>query len=940
MADFWSNIPTEYTNEADVELRLVLPLLHALGYEREDIAAKYPVEFREGRVGRKPEADFVCFSGPLHTRDTSLVVVEAKKPGEALPPGKAQGESYAANVRSPLLLLTNGERVEIWQLQAAQESERVFEVEVASLAARRGDVERLLAKAAVIDYCRSFHVKTILEASLDFGRYETAELKRTARYGASIARTVHRTGSGDESEALHTDKLLAECPSGCVIIAPSGYGKTTLSNRLFRQAIEQRWRDRSKRLPFDVPVPDLEQTGLGIVTFMQERVQAHQPGLTLTALTNRLRDAGAIVFLDGFDRASPEYQRRLRTEIANLLRDYPLMQVFLFSRAAAHPVLAHPLFTLKPLSEFEKREMEKIILDEGSEPFFSIIGMMSPTLCSLCDNPLLLQLSLDYWKREHAFPNQLVPLFRFWLESVLNADRTEPVTSITRERAITVIANATRDGPVGGARVLELLTENDLPSSVLDELVSCDAARFNGAVVEVQHEALADYLRARELAEMPENELLAQIPALPMPPDSFFPVLLMAHLPTQRLQSALWKRLTKTGPSVYFDALRYRFDVSAELNRLDPNKLSEEYLTVLLEGIEQPLDSFFPALREAVIEDVTTERGSQLAVAGYLYALSGSLSYKLHVPQKADAPRVMIEVPSPPGILRGVNLDMAHYRLDSARLVGIALLKESVLEAVKYQALIGGPVWAEEHLIGRCRFLAKEYNLPLAPDMTLDAIERVLLPHKDKRVYPAPFSNREKFAIRSLLDDIGILRVHGKNALDAWWHRLGWEDKAQVQEEKAIRRVLDEQYRRIQVVYSEIVRGTFSGISDEMTFFAQFPVRWKLTILRRDPSAGGSTMYYTWSPVASWVEAGAEVAFGDTFPGFGDFEETRAALAVLGRPNDRIPRHDGFMPLSDFTGRQWDYHFDGATPVVHEVCSLLKDDLERVFSSMPQQDGV
>jgi hypothetical protein len=62
MPDFWSDIPTHYTNEADVELRLVLPLLHALGYERNDTAAKYPVEFREGRVGRKPEADFVCFS--------------------------------------------------------------------------------------------------------------------------------------------------------------------------------------------------------------------------------------------------------------------------------------------------------------------------------------------------------------------------------------------------------------------------------------------------------------------------------------------------------------------------------------------------------------------------------------------------------------------------------------------------------------------------------------------------------------------------------------------------------------------------------------------------------------------------------------------------------------------------------------------------------------
>lgn len=95
MADFWDkllNVKVSLTTEADVELRVVEPLLRALGYEDDDIAPKYPVEFQEGRVGRRPEADYVCFAGPLKNRDTSLLVVEAKKPGEALPPGKSQGE--------------------------------------------------------------------------------------------------------------------------------------------------------------------------------------------------------------------------------------------------------------------------------------------------------------------------------------------------------------------------------------------------------------------------------------------------------------------------------------------------------------------------------------------------------------------------------------------------------------------------------------------------------------------------------------------------------------------------------------------------------------------------------------------------------------------------------------------------------------------------------
>src|SRR5271156_4001935 len=106
MVDFWSSTSkADLRGEGNVELRLVIPLIHALGYEDDDIDSKFPVVFQEGRLGRKPEADFVCFCGPLHNRDTSLLVVEVKAPGEALSSGKAQGESYASNLRTPLLLL-------------------------------------------------------------------------------------------------------------------------------------------------------------------------------------------------------------------------------------------------------------------------------------------------------------------------------------------------------------------------------------------------------------------------------------------------------------------------------------------------------------------------------------------------------------------------------------------------------------------------------------------------------------------------------------------------------------------------------------------------------------------------------------------------------------------------------------------------------------------
>ncbi|WP_439402869.1 type I restriction enzyme HsdR N-terminal domain-containing protein [Bradyrhizobium sp. DASA03068] len=940
MSDFWNNIPAGFTSEADVELRLIVPLLKELGYEPDDIASKYPVEFREGRVGRRPEADFVCFNGPLHTRNTSLLVIEAKAPGETLPNGKSQGESYAANLKVPLLVLTNGEQIEIWQLKATQDSERVFEGPVSALAANRGMVEQLLAKRAIADYCRTFHVKTILEASSDFARYETEELRRTARYAASIDRTVSRAGA---ARNLQTGMLLTECPSGCVVVAPSGYGKTTLSNRLLRQAIENRWRDAGARLPFDVPVIDLEETGASVLEFMQRRLSAHQPSVTESALKDRLRTAGATIVCDEFDRASPRFRRHLCTEIKNLLRDYPLLQIIVFSRDAARPDVALPLFTLNPLTVPEQRDVEKIILDDGSGDFFSVIGMMSPTLGALCENPLLLQLTLDFWKREHAFPSSLLPLFQSWLKTVLKAEEGDVVSSIRREAGLTLIADATLDGPIAGEHLLTLMQQADIPPVVLNELVACDAARMNGSAIEVHHEALADYLRAKKIACGSEVELLERIPTLPMAPDSFFPVLLMAQLPSRRLQLALWKRLTEAGPSVYFDALRYRFDVSAELDKLDPGKLSEEYLSELLEGIEQPLESFFGVLRETVIEQITGERGSELAVTGTIDVPSRQLSYKLHLRGSPEGPSVVARPPSFPGIIRGVSLDLSDYRLDSARLVAIALLKESILSGVKSQAFRGGLALARDRLVGRCRFLVKEYDLPLTLDMDLDALERFLRPHQDKSVIPAP-STDERFSIQELLDDLVVLRAGGVTALEPWWIRLGWDENLDAQSDDTISRVLNEQYRRAQAIYAEIVQATYSAITKEMTFFPVLPVRWRLTVVRQVPPRMGSTIYFSWSPVATWQEAGADVTFDSRAP-FADIgqleqevEQTRTALAALGRPNANIPRYGGFTQLSDFSGRQWTGHFDGATPAIHDACSLLTHDLERVFSSMPHRD--
>jgi hypothetical protein len=107
-------------------------------------------------------------------------------------PAKPRVRSHATNVRAAFLLLTNGETPVLWQWQATTESTCVLDIPVASLLAHRGQIESLLSKEAVYDYCRSQKVKTILEASRDFTRDEAVELLRTTRSAAAINRTLRQ----------------------------------------------------------------------------------------------------------------------------------------------------------------------------------------------------------------------------------------------------------------------------------------------------------------------------------------------------------------------------------------------------------------------------------------------------------------------------------------------------------------------------------------------------------------------------------------------------------------------------------------------------------------------------------------------------------------------------------------------------------------------------
>lgn len=924
MFDFWSDIQNaKFNNEASVETRLIIPLLHTLGYTDDDICSKYPVVFHEGRRGRKPEADFVVFYGPIQDKNTSLITIEAKTPGEPFEDAKKQGESYAANIRTPFLLLTDGIILEVWQLQPTQESECILKTLVKSLCSARGKIELYLNKESVRTYCHSLLHKNITIATEDFGNYEIAELKRTNFYQPFIKRTLVE----QKEKSISSKELLSLYPSGAIILAPSGFGKTTLSYKLLQQAIEMRQSLEATKLPFDLPLPDWAESEVSVLEFMKHRITAYYPGITDSSLKDLLRDKGAILICDDFDRLSATKQRKIETEIKNLRRDFTTLQFFIFSRGSKRPISSLPTLELSEFSTEQQREL----CDQFNLP----THLIPDNLYKLCTHPLLLKRTLDYWQRETKLPSKIEELFRFWVDSLLLTESGQNVSSINCEAALTLLAKETIDTPVNKVKALRLLKDNDFSEMVLDQLLGYDAIRIDGSTLALQHEALADYLRALDIVTNEEDIIHQIISSLSLEGDSFFPILLMALLPSRHLQKILWEKLSHVNLNIYFDSLRYRSDISGKMIKATSDDFSFQYLEDLIEGIEFPLNGFFPQLQDIVIKQLANNGDHEMAITGWENPNPAQVDFAFHSLENGD--KITVGIPHDQYNHHWANLKLSGYRLDSGRLLGAKHLKENLFKIIANRRLKGDKTWASERLIGRLRYMEKEYRIPLDELETLESLKNFLKPDADKFVSSDSFSKLPNFPIKELLDDISILQGYGQNTLDFWWIRLGWKSAIDISD-NVMKKLLDEHFRRLQLVYKEIIENSFKTVSDQFGFYWALPVRWDCAVVKSYPSPW---LNEKWFPVSSWNEIGADTEFSESKPerfNWNGFSEIQNALLSLSRTKCNsfywgcaglMPRFDGYNLL----GR-----YDGETTVVRSVCKLIERDIKRLFDNLPSSD--
>ncbi|MBD0416278.1 type I restriction enzyme HsdR N-terminal domain-containing protein [Oryzicola mucosus] len=929
------------SNEATVEIWFVLPLLEALGHNPLHIDSKVAVAFQEGRKqrpGRKPEADFVVYAEKPFSRATSLIVVESKHPNEPLDDGKEQGESYAQNLRAPVLLLTNGEQLEVWQLQQTSESERIFSCVVADLAQHRGTLEALLSPEALRSHCRQLGQKQFDILLRDLGDYERAVHERASQLAT---KAIERRLSNENTQREHGSLGLLDLGGrGAIVTAFSGYGKTVLACSLLCEAIERRWTDSTQQLPIDVFAPDLVQSKQLLEAFLTNRIEPYKAGFSEARLREIARSEGLLVIVDGFERIKQSMRSWLEAQLRALLDGYPKIRVYVMSRSGVAPAsLGLPLLTLTPYSLDELHNLARLRsrISEGVQHVFSGAPRH---IIRLAEVPLVADLVLMHYTTVRSYPTDLSALFEGWLKQIL-AD-SDPVDRAFDRKLLGEIAAATVGGPLDISRAHEFAMGRPDPGGTLRRLVEQEAISIRGTNVELPHEALADHLRAVQFWSNGPSVDQARLDELSFDPSSQFALLLVSNAPSPDARGAAWQAIARQNLHLAIQSLRFAgFDrpFTGEIPTADGLRMARDIQSTTENLIASHLGPIAPRLRELIA-------GQPVETLGVVATLGpDDIGYAFFDAKgAADAAKTVDAVnwERAPRIY-GHALRRMGFGPEVGRLLGVERVRNAVDELIDKRNLIGGTVWLEERSYGRLRHLVRRYGFSIDP-IQFDQAIKVLEPEAGKLVTGSSLQKGQTFTIDELLADLRWLRSQGVTKIEQWWDSLDKLNLRDPDDQKRFGQTLDAYYRRRQIAYEEVVTHSIPAIRQHLPTLCIMPLRMEIVAKLHSSQGYESVVLNTlrW-PVRTFDEAGADVTFSDERPNHNSDEaieryvqRTDELLKQFGRYfNGRVITWGGSI-VPDLQGRDQTFgKLPDESAVVSGAMSMLKEDLKSVFSEVP-----
>jgi hypothetical protein len=182
---------------------------------------------------------------------------------------------------------------------------------------------------------------------------------------------------------------------------------------------------------------------------------------------------------------------------------------------------------------------------------------------------------------------------------------------------------------------------------------------------------------------------------------------------------------------------------------------------------------------------------------------------------------IRVAEPSEGEAIGGFSLQR-HLGAQNARQMGFERLREALSTVILRRQLAGGPEWLNERLIGRVRYAARAWKMDISLDADLNSVARLLDPLRSQFCYIDGFGNRS-WPVAEMLSDVEALRAHGRDALDPWWDRFGGDPLSNNVRPEETKLLLNEYWKRTQIVFRELVECNFPRIASLLNFFQALP---------------------------------------------------------------------------------------------------------------------
>lgn len=702
---FWNGLRAlSFSTEADVEVQLVLPLLTALGFGQGEIAAKPPLKCVSTK-GRKPEADFVVFAGGLQTKDSSLITVEVKKPGEDLDGAKLQAEFYAAWFRTPFLLSTNGERLEIWQMQISRESSCVLSSAVDQL--DRGQVEYVLSRSGVLAHCDTLQIKVIKLDDLELDDFIEAQSERLMRILPPHALERYVRGPlPSEASVVSAGDLLDLCKPGALVQGGAGVGKTTLALQLSGLALERLQADvPNARLPVHVFLPDVAALAQDLLAYVYDRVAAHIPSLVsfATFASLVLRKGRLLLLLDGYDRLSEESRATVQASLRAFEADFPSCQFVLFGRTGSNLDPHIPKFKLSRFSEVEVDSFLDCayLVDAQAVGHLATRMRRNAHWRQVSCWPYFANKMIEYFQLKGSLPSSVGEIMSDWLDTILLAATRSNTKSFCLRKGLVEISKELATGVVDVPKAASLVRDDD-GCVYLDRLIDAGILVRQGSVVELEHELLGSYLLATAIGVSDDVGFMrAFFSTVGTKRHEGILLFMQEELTTWPLQSVFWSALCDTSLVAYHRCLKHGSPIWP---RDTSRRGKEMFLAEVLKGRNEIATRWFDPLYD--------DEWAAVGIVGFVPDDYSEVRFHF---QRSAAP---VQLTSPEGATTGncyfYLLGGPYVTVSGPREIGVKVFLRDLKKRIAVGDLRGGVVWTQERVTHAIYELGGDDSRPIA----------------------------------------------------------------------------------------------------------------------------------------------------------------------------------------------------------------------------------